>query len=96
MSSKKSKSKYTDEALVKEKSITNGMIILDNNERVTGIKIAPRNIFIADFDTQNAIINNLRNEDSFYNSYITLDNSVYTVDDLFKEYDELVMKANRK
>ena len=80
MSSKKSKSKYTDEALVQPvqaeesgeskyteeafvpvKSITNGMIILDNNEKVTGIKIAPRNIFIADFDTQNAIINNLRN-----------------------------------
>ena len=61
MNSKKSKSKYTDEAFVPVKSITNGMIILDNNERVTGIKIAPRNIFIADFDTQNAIINNLRN-----------------------------------
>ena len=61
MNSKKAKSKYTDEAFVPVKSITNGMIILDNNERVTGIKIAPRNIFIADFDTQNAIINNLRN-----------------------------------
>src|SRR5574344_1281704 len=61
MSSKKSKSKYTDEAFVPVKSITNGMIILDNNEKVTGIKIAPRNIFIADFDTQNAIINNLKN-----------------------------------
>lgn len=47
-------------------------------------------------DTYRELINNLRNEDSFYNSYITLDNSVYTVDDLFKEYDELVMKANRK
>lgn len=61
MNSKKSKSKYTEEAFVPVKSITNGMIILDNNEKVTGIKIAPRNIFIADFDTQNAIINNLRN-----------------------------------
>jgi len=61
MNSKKSKSKYTDEAFVPVKSITNGMIILDNNEKVSGIKIAPRNIFIADFDTQNAIINNLRN-----------------------------------
>src|SRR5574344_2836872 len=61
MSSKKSKSKYTDESFVPIKSITNGMIILDNNEKVTGIKIAPRNIFIADFETQNAIINNLKN-----------------------------------
>lgn len=61
MKSAKSKSKYTDESFVPVKSITNGMIILDNNEKVTGIKIAPRNIFIADFDTQNAIINNLKN-----------------------------------
>lgn len=61
MKSTKSKSKYTDEAFVPVKSITNGMIILDNNEKVSGIKIAPRNIFIADFDTQNAIINNLKN-----------------------------------
>ena len=53
---KKIKSKYTDESFVPVKSITNGMIILDNNEKVTGIKIMPRNIFIADYDTQNAII----------------------------------------
>lgn len=37
------------------------MIILDNNEKVSGIKIMPRNIFIADYDTQTAIINNLKN-----------------------------------
>ena len=61
MNSKKSRSKYTDESFVPVKSITNGMIILDNNEKVSGIKIMPRNIFIADFDTQNAIINNLKN-----------------------------------
>ena len=61
MSSRKSKSKYTEEAYVPVKSITNGMIILDNNEKVCGIKIMPRNIFIADFDTQNAIISNLKN-----------------------------------
>jgi DNA-binding ferritin-like protein (Dps family) len=54
------KSKYTD-IFVPVKSITNGMIILDNNEKVSGIKIMPRNIFIADQDTQNAIIANLRN-----------------------------------
>lgn len=61
MKSTKSKSKYTDESFVPVKSITNGMIILDNNEKVSGIKIAPRNIFIADYETQNAIINNLKN-----------------------------------
>lgn len=61
MNSKNQRSKYTDESFVPVKSITNGMIILDNNEKVSGIKIMPRNIFIADFDTQNAIINNLKN-----------------------------------
>lgn len=55
------KSKWTNEEFVPVKSITNGMIILDNNQKVSGIKIMPRNIFIADQDTQNAIIANLRN-----------------------------------
>lgn len=61
MSSKKIKSKYTNDEFVPLKSITNGMIILDNNEKVTGIKIMPRNIFILDYSTQDAIIDNLRN-----------------------------------
>ncbi len=43
------------------KSITNGTIILDNNLKVTGIKIMPRNIFILDYDMQNMMITNLRN-----------------------------------
>ena len=43
------------------KSITNGNIILDNNEKVTGVKIMPRNIFILDYDVMNGIINNLKN-----------------------------------
>jgi hypothetical protein len=60
MIQKNLKSKYTND-FVPVKSITNGMIILDNNQKVTGIKIMPRNIFIADQDTQNAIIANLRN-----------------------------------
>jgi len=60
MKSKKLRSKYTEE-FVPVKSITNGMIILDNNEKVSGIKIMPRNIFIADYDTQTAIISNLKN-----------------------------------
>jgi hypothetical protein len=61
MIQKNLKSKYTNDNFVPVKSITNGMIILDNNQKVTGIKIMPRNIFIADQDTQNAIIANLRN-----------------------------------
>lgn len=53
-------SKYTSD-FVPVKAITNGTIILDNNEKVTGIKIFPRNIFILDTATQDLIISNLRN-----------------------------------
>jgi len=54
---KQKKSKYTD---VPVKDITNGVIVLDNNEKVSGIKIMPRNIFILDSGMQNAIITNLK------------------------------------
>lgn len=47
------------------KQIMNGMIQLDNGEYVTGVKIAPKNIFILDKGTQDNVINNLRN---FYNT----------------------------
>jgi hypothetical protein len=56
----KNKARYTND-LIPIKSITNGMIILDNNYKVTGVKIIPRNIFILDQDMQNSIIANLRN-----------------------------------
>ena len=60
-SNKKTKrSKYTLD-FVPIKSITNGMIILDNNEKVTGVKIMPRNLFILDYSLQGAIIDNLKN-----------------------------------
>ena len=52
MSTKKIKSKYTNDEFVPIKSITNGVIVLDNNEKVTGVKIMPRNIFILDYSTQ--------------------------------------------
>ena len=57
----KTKSKYTNEEFVPIKAITNGVMVLDNNEKVTGIKIQPRNIFILDYNTQNIIIDNLKN-----------------------------------
>ena len=59
---KQVKSKYTD---VPVKDISNGVIVLDNNEKVTGVKIMPRNIFILDQSMQDAIIMNLKN---VYNS----------------------------
>ena len=59
----KSNSKYTEDWLP-VKSIANGMIILDNNTRVTGVKIRPRNIFILDAITQDNVMVALKN---FYN-----------------------------
>lgn len=47
------------------KSIQNNMIITSTNEKVTGVKISPRNIFILDPGTQENILIGLRN---FYNT----------------------------
>ena len=59
MSSEK-RSKYTND-FIPVKSITNGVILLDNNDKVTGVKIQPRNIGILEPDMQYFIINNLKN-----------------------------------
>lgn len=53
-------SKYTSD-FVPIKTIANGTIVLENNEKVTGIKVYPKNIFILDSSTQNFIISNLKN-----------------------------------
>ena len=58
------KSKYTED-WIPIKAIENGMIILDNKMRVTGVKIRPRNIFILDQSTQENVIIGLKN---FYNT----------------------------
>lgn len=63
MAKNKNGSKYTED-WIPIKSIKNGMIQLDNNYYVTGIRIEPKNIFILDYQEQNNIIFNLRN---FYN-----------------------------
>ena len=57
-------SKYAED-WIPIKQIMNGMIQLESGEYVTGIKIAPKNIFILDQGTQDTIIYNLRN---FYNT----------------------------
>lgn len=46
------------------RNISNGMIILDNKKKVTGVKIRPRNIFILDQGTQDNVLIALKN---FYN-----------------------------
>ncbi len=45
-------------------------------------------------DTYRSLVMELRKEDSFYNSHITILDKVYTIDDLFKEYDKLLNKVN--
>lgn len=56
-------SKYSED-WVPIKNILNGMIQLDNGYYVTGIKIAPKNIFILDNQGRDNILFNLQN---FYN-----------------------------
>ena len=59
----KSNSKYTED-WIPIRNISNGMIVLDNKKKVTGVKIRPRNIFILDQGTQDNILIALKN---FYN-----------------------------
>ena len=58
------KKNRSTESFIPVQSIANGMIILDSQEKVTGVKISPKNIFILDYDQQQNTINNLSN---FYN-----------------------------
>ena len=58
-----SSSKYTED-WVPIKNILNGMIRLDNGYYVTGIKVAPKNIFILDSGERDNVIFELQN---FYN-----------------------------
>jgi hypothetical protein len=60
----KSKNRSTENWLP-VRDIINGTIVLDNNERVTGVKVSPKNIFILDEDSQANVINGLKN---FYNT----------------------------
>lgn len=60
----KKKGSRFSETWIPVKSITDGCIILDDGKRVSGVKVTPRNIFILDQESQNAVINNLKD---FYN-----------------------------
>lgn len=59
----KSNSKYTED-WIPIRNISNGMIVLDNKKKVTGVKIRPRNIFILDQGTLDNVLIALKN---FYN-----------------------------
>lgn len=64
MAQKVVRTRYTEDWLP-VKSIQNGMIITKSNQKITGVKISPRNIFILDPDAQNNILISLKN---FYNT----------------------------
>lgn len=64
MSTKMTSSKYTED-WIPVKGIMNGMIDLDNKQKVTGVKVRPRNIFILDQITQDNIIASLK---TFYDT----------------------------
>ncbi|MBQ8659614.1 MAG: hypothetical protein IJ475_02095 [Bacilli bacterium] len=50
-------------------------------------------------DSYKQIVDDARRKDSFYNSHITLDNNgevvIYTIDDLFRDYEEFLEYMNR-
>ena len=60
---KKIGSAYTEDWVPVE-SIQNGMIVCSDKNKVTGVKIAPRNIFILDAQAQDNVLISLKN---FYN-----------------------------
>lgn len=60
-----SKTSGTTESFVPVKAIINNLIELDNGEKVAGIKVAPKNIFIMDENDQFAVIDRLKD---FYNT----------------------------
>lgn len=62
--SQQNQSKWT-ENWINIQSISNGMIILPNQEKVSGVKITPRNIFILEEEAQANVITALKN---FYNT----------------------------
>ena len=54
------KNRYAED-WVPVRGINGGAIILNNKDKVTGVKIDPKNIFILDYESQQATIVNLRN-----------------------------------
>ena len=60
-----SKASGTTESFVPVKTIINNMIELDNGEKVVGIKVYPKNIFIMDESDQFSVIDRLKD---FYNT----------------------------
>lgn len=47
-------------------------------------------------DAYRLFIEDVRRDNDFYNTYILVNNIVYTIDDLFKEYDQFMKEVNGK
>lgn len=63
--SSKTNTSGTTESFVPVKAIVNNMIELDNGEKISGVKIAPKNIFIMEESDQFNVIDRLKD---FYNT----------------------------
>lgn len=64
MAKQKGSSGWTEDWLP-VRAIQNNMIVTKDNQKISGVKITPRNIFILDGDMQNNILISLKN---FYNT----------------------------
>ncbi len=51
---------------------------------------------ISVLDGYKDMIDREREKDDFYNSHIMVGDTIYTIDDLFREYDELMKRVNEK
>lgn len=60
-----SRTNLTTESFVPVKAIINNMIELDNGEKIAGVKVSPRNIFILEENDQFGVIDGLKD---FYNT----------------------------
>lgn len=60
-----SKTSSTTESFVPVRAIINNVIELDNGEKVAGVKVSPRNIFILEENDQFGVIDGLKD---FYNT----------------------------
>lgn len=47
-------------------------------------------------DSYRNLVNEIRTKDRLYNSHIMIGDEIYTTDDLFKEYDNLLDEVNKK
>ena len=62
----------------------------------TASEFKKRGYNVVVLDSFRELVEKARKEDDFFNSHIMVGESIYTIDDLFKEYDELQKRVNEK